>query len=222
MDKVKINNQTYFFPSNWSEITLKVFLEIRDIEYKKDDMEFFDFAIKYINAVTSIPVEDLRNIKNEELSTVLEKLNVLSNSSINAVDHPIFKYNDKWYVFDTELTFGQFVDLNGITKDKEWWSIANEISSVFIRPAKIKFSGKLKLARRKPLEVKDFIVDKYDYLSLKDRAEIFMNYLPMDQIYTCKAFFLTLKKNLEETIPSYSQAPESTQKNNTKRKKIRK
>lgn len=200
MEKIKLNDQTYFFPNNWADISLKIFLEIRELELHKEKMDFYEFAMKYINIISSIEVDELRALKKEDLTTVIQKMMTLWALPMEQIDHPIFNFNGTYYVFDTNISFGQYIDLDTITKGKEWWSIANEIAAVFIRPAELKIWKNIKRRFKKTLLIEDFDIEPYNFDTLKERADIFMEYLPMDYIVTCKAFFLNLRVSSEKTI----------------------
>ena len=191
MKKIKIEGKSYLIPTKWSEVTLETFLEIREVEKRREEMEEIDFIISYIYAVTGIEREKLMYFKKEECDLILKLLNELSTTVIEVSSNPIFKHKGIEYVFNTDMIFGQYVDLNNITKDQDIWEVSHKIASVFIRPAKKKILKKFNLHPK----ITDYKLEPYDFSLVEERAEIFKKHMSLDMIYTCIAFFLISHQN---------------------------
>lgn len=196
MEKQKINDITYFFPTSWSDITLEQFLQLRELESRAENFDEYEYSVEYLHILTSVDKEDILKTSVIELSGCFDKVKAMTKQSLESSKAPIFKFNNEYYVFDENLTGGQFIDLINITKGKEWWSVSDEICSVFIRKAKLKESKFYKILLKKELKKEDFVIEPYDHFKAKETAKMFRKYLGMDIIYTCKCFFLTLKEAL--------------------------
>ncbi len=196
MKTIKIKNTSYFIPTKWSEITLNDYLNLRThlnkaSEINDEEIKENDFNTEFINIMTKISIDEIREFSIEEVDEILTTLKLLAENKKTINLNPIFIHKGINYVFDEEMIYGQLVDLNAFTKEQELFDVSHLISAVFMRPAKLSFKNRIRMK----FKIKDFKVDKYDYNSVKERAELFKEKMPFELINTCAAFFLTLKRN---------------------------
>lgn len=208
MKKVKINNKDWNIPTSWSEITLKQFLEIRELEKTLTKETYIDFGAKYIEVMTGINKTDIDDLNPEDFYILLNDLVAISRSEIKQINEPIFNYEGKTYILDKDtknIKFGQWIDLDYITKEKEYWEISHKVAAMFMRQAtpKNKLKHLLKKIFRRPFKASDFIISTYSFEGLDDRSDLFYYNLPMDQMYTCSAFFLTLNEVSQKIMSDY-------------------
>lgn len=210
MEKIQVNKKTYKIASDWSELTLHHFNETRKLEAQQESMPFLDFANKYIQLLTGIPSEDIDSITPLEFQDLMVKIMKITKANVNEDTNIIFEKDGVTYVFDdniSKMSFGQFIDLDYVTKDKDFWDIAHKVAAIFVRPISNgdSFILKGKKALRKKLTKDDFKISKYTYDGLEDRAEMFYNEMPMTYIYTIACFFLRLGENYQKIIQDSSQ-----------------
>lgn len=196
MRTLKIQDSTYSIPQDWSDISLKKFLQIRDHESLIDKMPLLDYNIEFISIITEIPTEDLLSLTPTDISNLIKDLMQVTNQELKLIEEPIIIIDGITYVMDKhpdKMNIGQFIDLDLVTKEGDVWDNAHKICASFMRPAKIGSFGKM----FKNIEKCDnYIIDKYDYQKLLSDSEIFYQKMPMTYIYTCVTFFFTFRQNL--------------------------
>lgn len=208
----------YKLPTTWNDINLKQFNQLFKVnelnkELKEDEMDkVLDNTVEFIHTLTGFDKEFIYNLETEKVKDLSVILLKLTNSSFNKVEDELIEIDGNLYKFDkdvTKMSFGQFVDLEHMTKDKNnVWEVAHYIAASFIRPVtkcnKLLNKGK-KLFKVK-LNSNSYQVEKYNSNTFVGRANLFYEKLGMDYISTTTDFFLTLGNHLQNRIVDSSQS----------------
>jgi hypothetical protein len=199
MKKSIINNTEILIPETWSDINLDMYLKLRELETRKIQMDLIDYNIEFICIMIGSAKKDLLEILSIEFDELFEHLFTLTTSISKRPTSDIIKIEDKTYIFDKNkqnITIGMYIDLDIINKDGDFWSVANKIASIFIRPVKKekKFFIKLKELMGFTILPSDYSIKKYDALESKMYSDEFYFKLPMPYLIEVAGFFLTLGK----------------------------
>jgi len=210
MKLIKIKDNFYSIPTNWYDINLKQFLAIRSLKEKQNTESEIDYLLNFCSIITKISVEELGKLTPNELGEVLGVLYSISEEKIPVEKKVCFKINGISYVFDSDLskiTYGQFIDLDFLTKNKEFWEVEHRVCAIFIRPEKKSNYKAFKrlFKRNKNITSKDYLIEEYNYDSMEDRAKILFENLPMPYANAVADFFLNLGANLQNSTQAYSQ-----------------
>ncbi|HWY35511.1 MAG TPA: hypothetical protein VNX68_12770 [Nitrosopumilaceae archaeon] len=207
MKSIVINKTRYNIPTKWEDITLKLFNEIRKLDEAKVDGKIqsdLKFSNHFLSILTGIPESSLLTLTPKECEELYKPLSVIIASEMKPSKEKTIVIDKQAYAFCfniDKITQGQFIDLEGFTKEQNFWDVAHKICAVFLRPMSKKeyyiYMGK-KMFRPKKVDENNLITEEYNFDSIEARSQIFLNKLPMTYIYNCVSFFLDSKKNLEE------------------------
>lgn len=195
----KIGEKTYNIPSTWMDVTLDKFLRIKQLEDNIDKIDFVDYALEYISAMTNIPTEVLDNLPADELGQLSRTIEGIISTKVNSVTENGFKLNEKYYIFDgktDKMILGQFIDAEMLSDSADIWTNAHKIAAVFWREMEgkptwyEKATGKVNFKKHKP--------EKYDSEKCLENSRSFMMELPMPYIYHTVFFFKILSKQYQQ------------------------
>ena len=205
MKTIKIRENKHQLPDSWQDLTLRQFLQIRELEKHINEMEQLDYSLNFIHVVTNIPLDELENMTAVQYNEVLNDMLALTKSEIIPVDLTTYKIGETTFVFDSDankMELGMFNDLDKLMKEKDTWANAHKIAATFMRPSINNNWDTFKNSFKKK---KNFNISTYDFNQMNDTAEIFMDHLPMTHIYTIIVFFLIFVQKLEQFMRDYSQ-----------------
>lgn len=188
MKLIEINGKKHNIPQSWRDLTLKTFLEIRDLEERINEMSILNYNFEFVSLLTNIDIEDLKTLTPIKYGEIHNELLNITKQKIELLENPTIEINGDIYVMDldtTKMSYGQFIDLSRFTKNVDTWEVAHKITASFLRKTTKRFF------KRK--------INKYSYSELCDTSQVFFNKLPMDYIYTCVTFFFSFRTELDKS-----------------------
>lgn len=181
MITLKIDNSTYEIPSF---ISIKNYAKI----YKVKDL-FTDtyFAAKLINAVTEIPIDDLKNYDYQHINYLATYILTLLPIEKNAPFIDRFELDGTHYGFFPnwkDLTYAEFADMDTISTKptNELLDLLHILAAIMYRPIEYQISEH------------NFLIEEYDIEKMKKRAELFKEKLDVKYILGAQFFFINFAK----------------------------
>ena len=160
---------------------------------EKPDMDDIDF----IQLMTKLPLEDLREAPYDQIKFVSSFLKTWLNKLQNPPLDLEIVYEDErlGLIMPSEMSYGEYADLHTILSSTP--VDVRLASSILYRPI-IKGEGENR------------VIKKYDYDECKERARDF-NYFPINS-YISAVFFLTKFKQIQlEDSPSFLETKKKTE-----------
>lgn len=123
MRNIKIESHPYQIPQSWEEITVKQFDKVQAILRDKDPDEISLKTLASIAAaLTEIPMGTLSQAPKQLFDLILQEINFLFDGSYEAPPKHKINIEGVVYSFPTsedEITLGQWVDVDEVTKGEE-------------------------------------------------------------------------------------------------------
>lgn len=193
MKEYKIEGINYKVPTSWSDINFNRFIEMKRFEKSKDTIDELEYNKKYISIMTGIPVEVIDEMDLNELTEILVNIYSFAQNEIEIKSDVVFEHNKELYVLDKNtdaIILGQFIDLDGFTKE-DYWDNADKIAACMCRKAK------------KKLFKKGYSIEKYSHEKMQETSLIFREHMPINLMYSTMVFFLTFVNNYQHFIQTY-------------------
>ena len=167
MKTIKINNEKYFLPENWTEVSLSKLQQLVELTEKNknisetsaeiDSATKLEVAAEVLSIISGCPKELLMKAKVQSINDLCNEIGWTSDFSeqtlgikdkdgkyVKAISLN-YEIDGQHFVFDhtMNLTFGQMIDLEQVSNSsKVQWDNIHLIMAILIRPAKKR--GKLK------------------------------------------------------------------------------
>ena len=173
-----INDNTYYIPNNWSQISLGKYMNFM-VQYEEAPDEYSKQLIT-ISAFTEAPIELLEGCKKSDIDAVLDQLNKLTENSINTDLNTVITVDGIDYGFHPnlhELKLKEFVDLDN--KLSNGWSDMDSVMAILYRPI-------IKQEKDK------YEIEDYNFVTAKERAKIFKDKLSVSTVNGAASFFLNI------------------------------
>ncbi len=207
MKVVKLNDKKYDIPTSWLDISYQKFLDLKELERHMPDMDELDYNLKTISVLTDISEDVLMNIEMELIESLLIDIYKFSKTDIVPMDDLVIEIKGKTYILDkdlSKLTFGFWIDLEGLVQGGDVWDNADKIAACFLRANKNSFRDNLKVkakrALKKNVTALDFKIEKHSYDVMLKNAELFKKELSIPYIYSIMVFFLVSVNRLQGTM----------------------
>ena len=176
MINILINEQTYLFPSKWSELNIKQFQAINKLQLN----EHLDALISIIHILTGITEAELDDLSYTEFLKISDCCKfIFDKEAFNEKIRYEVNIDDVRYVMAQDLTkisTREFIDLDTLLKNKD-----NVIENIHIVIA-ILF---------RPVGTNG-LPEPYTTDTVYDRAELFLEKFPCDLILSIMSFGLAL------------------------------
>jgi len=192
MITITLNKKDYIIPSAWKDITIGQFQKINTI-LKDEKMDEITKNLELVCVLGNINMEELLDVKQTEYFNLCNLLTFIQDKvESQRVDEWI--HNKIKYKFDydiTQYTVSQFIDIENLTKENDPNNLHLLMAIIFRECDK---KGNLQM---------------YKQDGLKERAEIFKEFMPIDITYTTQLFFCLLNELcLKPMKTSYLPNPE--------------
>lgn len=186
---IEIENKTYKFPSDWSELTLGKFQEVSEIKLTEE----MDTWLKIVSVLSGIPEEVLLELPFTEFNKLIELVQFVNNEATYEFKES-FKLDNVTYKFNTnisKMTTAEFIDLDTLLRNKEHpTEHLHLIMAIMFRPVDKK--GK---------------ITSYNSDELEKRATLFKEKLTCDYVLSSILFSVALGQIcLERSQDSLTQA----------------
>lgn len=166
-------------PTDLSEITLRQYLLIQ-----KHIETGIDVELNLISILCDLSIDEIRSIKHNEFTDIVNILNDLLNKKSIFIDK--FKINNIEYGFIPnidDMTFGEYIDLDTYIKNPE---DIHKVMTILFRPIKINSFGRYTIE---------------DYTGKED-VNIMLD-APMNAVNGAMIFFYHLGNELLKAIPKF-------------------
>jgi hypothetical protein len=173
-----INDNTYYIPNDWSQISLGKYMSFM-VQYE-DAPDEYTKQLVTISAFTNAPIELLEGCKKSDIDEVLNQLNKLTENTINSDLNTIITIDSIDYGFHPnlhELKLKEFVDLDN--KLSNGWSDMDSVMAILYRPITEQEKDKDE-------------IEEYDFRSAKERAKLFKDKLSVSTVNGAAGFFLNI------------------------------
>ena len=200
-----INNETYYIPNKWNEVSLGCYMRFMEA-YNEEDTDL-QKEIVLLSSFTGAPIEKLGNIKKKMLDQAVEQLAKLMDTKVTEDVNLIIEIDDVEYGLHPDLhnlKLKEFVDLDN--KLAEGWENMDGVMSILYRPVVSRKKDKYK-------------IEEYDYTTAKKRAELFKENLSVETVNAAAAFFLAIGIDYTKITQVYSKLNRKTRRKLTKQKK---
>ncbi len=174
MVKLKIEGKTYKMASDWSEVTIKQYVEIQQIIKGEDKSELIRL-VKFISVLSGVELDLLMNINLEDfqqidISWLLEpiKPQIKNIIVIDGKRYGMIKDMKK-------LSLGEYVDLDHLITDVD--NNLHKVCAILCRLI-VQEDGEL------------YIIEKYDGNNIEERAKLFYEKMNIVQLSSVTNFFL--------------------------------
>lgn len=188
MINIKIRDELFHFPQNFSELTLGKFQRAMNITYEDE----IDSSIKIISVLADIPIDLLEQVDFVDFKKLIEICKFLNETVNDKPKMEIIIDNKKYGMFTeiSKMTTGEFVDLDSLIKDPdEAIDHLHVIMAILYRP--IDKKGK---------------VEKYDSETVEERAKLFQEKMTVDCALAAMSFSMVVAScSLEITEDSLVQ-----------------
>jgi hypothetical protein len=203
MIELELNKKNYKLPTDFSEVMLGEYMKIASLD---KDLSDLDKMSNIISILTSIPIEEVKNIKIGHIKVINKNLMFLFQEPINLLVER-FEIDGVSYGFNKDLmgiSFGEYVDLENYSKDSN--KNLDYIMALLYRP----------MRKIKPVGIKKFIasyiykkrteenIENYDINTVKARAELFREKMSVEIMNGSVFFFLILRliyiENLKQSL----------------------
>ena len=128
-----INNETYYIPNKWNEVSLGCYMRFMEA-YNEEDTDL-QKEIVLLSSFTGAPIEKLGNIKKKMLDQAVEHLAKLMDTKVTEDVNLIIEIDDVEYGLHPDLhnlKLKEFVDLDN--KLAEGWENMHAVMSILYRP----------------------------------------------------------------------------------------
>lgn len=186
MRTIHIEEKSFKFPTDLSELTIGKFQEVTKIEIDPDD-ELGSYS-KIISTISEIPEETLEEISYTDFKQMIGYCQFLFDESLNT--DPKFEViieNEK-YKFDSEISkysLRNYLDLDTVRKESQRNKLEVENLPIMIAMMYRKVNKKGK-------------IEKYDHTIIDERAELFKKHMNVDCALAAYFFSIALAKNCME------------------------
>jgi len=177
MEKIELilDNKVVEVPS---QMTLGMYQEIM-----KTPEKFEKDSIELISLFTNINIEDIKNLKYEEIEVldflIAQKINVPKKQELTLC----FKHNDIEYGLENDwskLAWGAWMDFEVYSADNIYKNL-HKIMAILYRP----------IIKKGKFNVKKYTIEPYKSQSIEDRAEI-MKDVPISYWFGASQFFFSI------------------------------
>lgn len=194
--KLILGNKEYELYDSIGELTIEQFRDItlfREL-YQRGEFTEIELITEVASTITGIPPDDLMKLELNSFNEIyVQILELLKQDYYSFVDLTEFQIEDKWYKMDTKLDImplGMWIDVNELSKSKDFWENAPKLFASLIR----KYEPKTKK------------ILKYDINDVQNNTEIFSSKLKLKHFMPCYNFFLTFWEELQKrNSVNYSQ-----------------
>ncbi len=195
MIKVKLKDETYEMPTKFEEIPLNKYMEIIGIDKDTTDT---DRLSKILSILTEISLDDIKDININHVGAMSNHIQFLFKKTNHLLVEQV-KIDNKWYGFNKNLknlTFGEYIDLEEMSKGEKLNINLNVLMALLYRPIKRKHKEThLKKFIENYIYKKDddYEIEDYESEELRKRAELFKNKMKMNVVLGAMFFFTILK-----------------------------
>lgn len=177
MINIKIRDELFHFPQNFSELTLGKFQRAMNITYEDE----IDSSIKIISVLADIPIDLLEQVDFVDFKKLIEICKFLNETVNDEPKMEIIIDNKKYGMFTeiSKMTTGEFIDLDTLIKDPdEAIDHLHVIMAILYRP--IDKKGK---------------VEKYDSETVEERAKLFQEKMTVDCALAAMSFSMAVAQS---------------------------
>ena len=203
--EIVINENKYYIPKAWNEITLGSFMDYM-AQYNEEDSEARKQLV-LVSTLTGAPKPLLEKAKKTVIDQAIEELNKVMQVEASKQLNLIIEIDGIEYGFHPnlhELRLKEFVDLDN--KLSNGWESMNEVMAILYRPLTKKKGDK-------------YNIEEYDFKTAKKRAEMFKQELSVDTVNGAAAFFLNIAVGYLKITQEYSKLNRRTRRKLSKQKK---
>ncbi len=173
MVKIKIKDVEYDMPSKWSEVNYPMYIKLAKVFELQD--EPLNRVVNLISILSGVYVKILRTVAYNGLSQI--NLSWLSEPLDSTLERTIRIAEQDYMLIDNlqSLSLGEYADLEHYGKEP---NNIHYVIAIILRP------------------VVDGKIEDYDDQTLKERAELFLEKLNIEQVTALSSFFLGIVKGL--------------------------
>ena len=177
MINLEIGKKKYKIPQNWDEISIGKFQEMMNIP---DDLVKKEYFLKVVCVLGSIPYDEFKQVPYYEFTKLEDELTFVFDKLPEEIktewtfDGKTYKY----YSDFSKITTGEYIDLDGMSKDTENLHLL------------------LAIAYRE--------TDEYNSDEVGERAKIFKEHMPVSVAIAAKIFFSLNEIVYSRNILGYS------------------
>jgi hypothetical protein len=171
---------------SWDDITIKTFMELKSVQSDND----LTVLINRLSILCDRDSDEIRSLPINEFNELTEKISFLNESIPNGFKLKM-KIDDKWYGMIPNLhyiTAGEFIDIENFKMNSE--ENIHLICAVLWRPIV------------KEDEV-GYLIQNHQTRGFKERAELFLNRLPITAVWGGLLFFSSIGIQSLEIITDY-------------------
>lgn len=163
-------------PDNWSEVTLRQFIELNQIESENEIMR----GVEIISILSDIDPEEIKKIEAEDLKKILDNLKWINELPSSQEKFTITVKEEDYHLIPLQkLTLGQWIDLESWVKNH-----TDNLGNI------------MALLYRKTDE-------KYNSSLMSSKAEMFLDELKVDDIYGTMLFFCLIVQEFIKNTPNF-------------------
>jgi len=197
--KIVINKHKYKVPNSFEELTLKQYQQILLLD---DDMIKSDKLLAVTGIMCNIPVDVLNDVPISDFKAIegyigLRYQEILNNAKESKVAlQPILKIKGKEYGFINDIkkiSTAEYLDLDVFAED-----IPNNIHSIMA----ILYRPVVKVKKPMGTKITEYFlgdkvrglytIDKYNFNSVEQRADLFLDHMKLDTVLGSMVFFSRL------------------------------
>jgi hypothetical protein len=184
-------------PTNWSEVSLKKYIDIAEIN--AIDMDEIDKQIKILSILANVNENILLDLNLFNLKQAIKHCQFIYTPPVSIPIKQYIRIGKHKYSINTnikEITGGEYIDLTSMVKNKENITVnLPNIIAIFLHP--VNFWG---------LKIKDCYEKDIQTLASRSKtAKIIEENLMMDNVMMLSSFFLSSWKALTKATMEYSE-----------------
>lgn len=183
MYSFKLNEKVYEFPENWSEVSMRKYIEIAKLEQIKNDLGIDElYTVKLIELLCNAEEYELDDMDFGLLNILIEKLRfVYEDPKMDKLD--CIEFNGINYVYPVDmnaLKLGEYISIKTYLEKGQFEGLPYVIA-ILLRPGKKVYNAEK--------GCDEWIQEKFDVKNLEWRKELFMD-LTVDKFLNVISFFL--------------------------------
>ena len=191
MIKIKMNEQEYFLPSNWDEVTFEQLLKLKKVNFETVKGNILSTSLA-ISALTGIDNKAIMKLPANDFAKLAEKTKWLHDFKVNAVFRNEFEFDGVKYKLTQDfktLTAGEVASIEQYALENVEANL-DKILAILIR--EVDEAGNLV---------------EFDSNTVESRAEIFKKKMTIGEVNAISNFFLDGKEvSMQITVDSSEQS----------------
>lgn len=214
MKILKIKDTEVSIPTSWMDINLKMYLQIQELDTRKEDLGKLEFSMYLISTITGLEREFIQELSIEDFTKLSHELEEFKKTDVESINQDFVWENDgKFYAIDKNVSkwsFGQFIDMEQLLKEGDVYKNGNKISAFLLRESTnhnglwFRIKKSFKKGYGTSIKSSELKLKAYDFEESNKKFDLFLNKLPVPVILSCIGFFLSLEEKLLTISQNYT------------------